>query len=199
MGRMPWVAYLWPGLPQMYRQGSWSALALAVGFAALVNLALAASLLWSELFAAGVRNAVWMAVVLLWGGSAGLAYWWDRRYPTPFRGSAAEDAFPEALDHYLKGNWFEAEHVLRGLLAENPRDLEAGLLLATLFRRTGRPREAETELNRLERYQGSEKWALEIGRERQLLHEARSESPPESEQETGAVLAGPSATMVDAA
>ena len=94
MGRMPWAAYLWPGLPQMYRQGSWSALALAVGFAALVNLALAASLVWSELFAAGVRNAVWMAVVLLWGGSAGLAYWWDRRYPTPFRGSAAEDAFP---------------------------------------------------------------------------------------------------------
>ena len=88
---------------------------------------------------------------------------------------------------------------MRGLLAENPRDLEAGLLLATLFRRTGRPREAETELNRLERYQGSEKWALEIGRERQLLHEARRESPPESEQETGAVLAGPSATMVDAA
>ena len=37
MGRMPQGTYLWPGLAQLYRDGSWSALGLAVGFAALIG------------------------------------------------------------------------------------------------------------------------------------------------------------------
>lgn len=191
MGSTSWATYLWPGLPQMWRQGSWPALAMAVGFAALLNLALAASLLWTELFAVGVRNAVWVAVVTVWGGSAVLSYRWDRAPRAQPRSGPAEDPFHVALDHYLQGRWFESEHVLRGLLGKNPRDLDAGLMLATLLRRTGRPGEAEAEFNRLERFEGSQHWALEIARERELLRDADRERLVEAleEQQTDAETA----------
>ncbi len=175
MGRKPWAVYLWPGLPQIWTQGSWSGLASAVGFAALLNLAVMASLLWSELLTPGVRNLVWLAVVVIWGSSAVFSYWWDSRPPSPPDKGSAKDPFIEALNHYLKGNWFESEHVLLGLLAKSPRDLDAGLMLATLLRRTGRFDEAGSQLDRLERLDGSEKWELEIVRERELLEEARSD------------------------
>lgn len=172
MGRMPWATYLWPGLPQLWSHGTWSALALAVGFAVLVNLALAATVVWNELLTPGVRNSAWMAVAMIWGGSALFSHRRDRRHPAGHNPLSAEDRYPEALDHYLKGNWFEAEHVLAHVLRRNPRDLDAGLMLATLFRHTGRIEEAERQLERLERLEGSQKWEFEIGRERELLHEA---------------------------
>jgi hypothetical protein len=56
-------------------------------------------------------------------------------------------------------------------------------MLATLLRHTSRFDEATKQLNRLQRLEGCEKWALEIGREREWLRAARSEtaaSPPDS-------------------
>ncbi len=173
MGRTPWATYLWPGLPQLWRQGSWSALALAVGAAVLVNVALAGSLVWSELLPPATRNAAWGAVLVVWVGSAVVARAARQRDAARQHARAASDAYLEALDHYLKGNWFEAECLLRELLRRNPRDLEAGLTLATLLRHTGRLEESLEELNRLERFDGWERWAMEIGRERALASAAR--------------------------
>jgi len=199
MGRTPWPMYLWPGLPQIAREGSWAALAVAIGFAALVNLALMATLLWSELFTPEVRNLVWMAVLAIWGGSAAVCYRWDRRHAAQREAGPADDAFIEARDHYLKGNWFESEQVLRGLLGENPRDLDAGLMLAALLRRAGRPDEARLELDRLKRLDGFEKWEPEISRELELLHDASSESVPQSVQQADTAASEPPAPMADAA
>jgi hypothetical protein len=42
-------------------------------------------------------------------------------------------------------------------------------MLATLLRHTGRLEEAVEHLDRLQRMEGSEKWGLEIQRERELL------------------------------
>lgn len=191
--------YLWPGLPQIARDGSWAALAMAIGFAALVNVALTATLVWSELFSAGVRNLVWMAVLAIWAGSAVVSYRWDRRYAARRNAGAADGAFIEARDHYLKGNWFESEQVLRGLLGQNPRDLDAGLMLAALLRRAGRPDEARRELDRLKRLDGSEKWEPEITRELELLHDPGMESAPESVQETDTEASEPPAPTAEAA
>jgi hypothetical protein len=178
MGRMPWTVYLWPGLPQVMRDARWSALWVALGSAFLLNLALSASLLWSELFAPGVRTSVWMAVAVLWVGWAAGSYLQDGRSATSGDRNAGADAFAEAMSHYLKEDWFEAERVLHGLLKQDPRDLEAGLMLATLWRRTGRLLEAEKELDRLGRFESSRKWELEIRRERELLDEAFREAAP---------------------
>ncbi|MCR4413284.1 MAG: tetratricopeptide repeat protein [Thermoguttaceae bacterium] len=75
----------------------------------------------------------------------------------------------------MKGNWFEAECLLSRILKRNPRDLEARLMLATLLRHTGRRDEAARQLDRLERFEGSGKWVLEISRERQQLQAAKSD------------------------
>lgn len=199
MGRMPWATYLWPGLPLVWKDGRWGALALAVGFAALVNLALMASLLWSELFATGVRSSVWMAVVILWWGSALLSYRWDSRASIRAESHRAQDAYAEALERYLQADWFESERTLRRLLEEDPRDLDAGLMLATLLRRTGRPREAERELDRIERFDGSRKWELEIRRERDLLNEDQGETTHESSARPHTAMLDPPVEMADAA
>jgi tetratricopeptide (TPR) repeat protein len=199
MGRTPLGTYLWPGLPQLCRHGSWSALGVAVTFAALLNLALASSLLWSELLVPGLRNGAWTAVVAVWACSAIISYRQDRRRPVAQESGRSEDGFCAALDHYLKGNWFEAEQILNGLLERNPRDLDARLMLAGLFRHAGRYDEAVRQLERLERFEGSQKWELEIRRERQLLEEARTEDDGESAESIRDERAGTSGKISEAA
>ena len=186
VGRRGWLRYLWPGLPWLWAHGSWSALAVAVGFAALVNLAILSSLVWSELLAPSVRTACWTAVVAIWGSSAALCYGWDRRRQAADDQSGPEQrCFDEALEHYLKGNWFEAERVLVGLLQGNPRDIDARLMIATLLRHTGRLDEAARQLDQLQRLEDARKWELEISREREWLAEARAQAAEPDEPERG--------------
>ncbi len=52
MRRMPRLVYLWPGLPQLWLAGWWWGLALAAGFAVLVDLLLVVSYVWVELLSA---------------------------------------------------------------------------------------------------------------------------------------------------
>ncbi|MGQ9574942.1 MAG: hypothetical protein ACUVUC_06455 [Thermoguttaceae bacterium] len=144
-------------------------MAVAIGAAGLMNVALASSLLWSKLLADPLRQAVWAAVGVVWIGSAVLSHSDQRRQGSDPHGPPADDRFPQAVEEYLKGNWFEAECTLRQLLRRRPRDLEAGLMLASLLRHTGRLREAADQLDRLERFDGWQRWAMEIGRERALL------------------------------
>ena len=151
MRRMPWVTYLWPGLTQLWIAGAWSGLALATGFAALVNLLALASLVWVEVLAPTVLRVSWLTMAALWIGAAVLSRRWLRRQDGKNAGSSSEDLFPAALGEYLQGNWYEAETVLGRLLRSNPRDIEARLMLATLLRHTRRYPEARDQLARLDR------------------------------------------------
>ncbi len=153
---------------------------LAVGFAVLVNLALAATIIWDELLASDVRRITWGAVAVVWAGSAIASCFWDRR---DLPGDVASDTYCEAMEHYLKGNWFEAERNLGGVLHDNPHDLDAHLMLATLFRHTSRFEEAAKQLSRLQRLEGCEKWALEIGREREWLRTAQPKTAVHSQDD----------------
>jgi hypothetical protein len=197
MHTTPWATYLWPGLPHIWSCGAWSGLFFAGVFAVLLNLGLATSLVWSELFTPGLRTLIWLGIGAFWVTSAVFSHRWHRQHPVGQRTGPTENDFREALNHYLKGNWFEAEHVLTGLLRRNPRDLDAGLMLATLFRHTKRYREAQVSLDRLERFEGSEKWELEIRRERDLLRTAQTEASdvPDNSEESAA----PPDELLDAA
>ncbi len=153
-------------------------MAVALGGAALLNLALLGSLVWSEWFAPTVRGGLWLAVAAVWGCSAVAG----RRHIRP--GPSADEpasgpGFSRAIEYYLQGNWFEAERLLVGLLHKDPRDVDARLMIATLLRHTGRWDEAARQLEQLARIEASHKWDLEIGRERQLLAEARVASTAE--------------------
>ena len=199
MRRMPWATYFWPGLPQLWIRGSWSALALSVGAAVLLNLALLGSFVWDELIAPDVRKALWGALGTAWGVSAGLSIAGSRRKRGRNRTDSHEDTFDETRRHYLKGNWFQAERALKGMLRTDARDLDARLMLATLFRHTGRLEEAARQLNLLVRLEGAQKWEMEIRRERELLADARRTNQTEGEDRADRDSTDPPAEMTPAA
>jgi len=82
-----------------------------------------------------------------------------------------EGLFIRAQTEYLNRHWLEAEELLLKLLACRERDAEAHLMLATLYRHTGRVAESGECLTRLERLDGGDRWAVEIARERWLLEQ----------------------------
>ena len=182
MGRMPWATHLWPGLSQLSRYGNWFALALAVGFTALVNLALMSTMIWSELLTVGVRNLVWVVTIAVWGVSVVLSFRQDRRQAALNEQGPDENAFSQVLDHYLKGNWFEAERILTTLLHHDHRDVDAGVMLAGVLRHTRRFDEALRQLERIERIEGSRKWEPEIERERELIAKVQAADSQETDE-----------------
>jgi hypothetical protein len=175
MRRMPWPAYLWPGLPQLARDGNWAALAVAVAAAVLLNGVLLGTCVWTEFVAPAPSIICWVFVGVAWTGSIGCWTWIDRQRAAAL-GASDGKTFEEALEEYLKGNWFEAEQKLTGLLRRDEHDIEARLLLATLLRHTKRFDEATYQLNLLVGLDGAHRWALEIHREGELLLEARKRS-----------------------
>jgi thioredoxin-like negative regulator of GroEL len=150
-------------------------LALALGTAAALDLLVLATFGWSELIAPGLRSALWAVFALFWIGAAVWSAVQCRRRAAAERPRPAEDGFSEALDHYLKGDYYQAERVLEELLRRNLRDVDARLMLATLLRHTGRLEEATRQLDTLVRLEGAGKWQWEIEREKDLLAEARTE------------------------
>ncbi len=172
MRKMPKAIYLWPGLPQLWMRGSWSALGVAVCAAALLNLMMVGSFGWSELIDARLRNTLWVALGILWLGAALVSAVQLRRRSATLENVSSDDHFNQALDLYLKGDYYQVERLLNKILSKNTRDIEARLLLATMLRHTGRIEEATNQLDQLDRFDGAEKWVLEIQRERELLAEA---------------------------
>jgi hypothetical protein len=171
MRRMRWILNVWPGLRPLWHQGSWAGLGVALVAAGLLDTILVVTFGWSELFSPGVRNALWVALGMVWLG--GLVFF-PGSATAKSRVSGGSDPFPEAIDYYLQGNWFQAERVLGLRLRQDADDLDARLMLATLLRHTGRWDEAERELDLLERCEGAWKWGPEIQWERRLLTEARA-------------------------
>lgn len=175
MQKIPWAAFLWPGLPQLWLRGQWAGLAKAVGAAVVLNAVLLGTFGWSELISSGMRNVLWIAVALFWTASAAAGYVQTRRRANRRQLAPAKDTFTQALELYLKGDYFQAECLLVEMLARNERDLDARLMLAALYRHNRRYDEATKQLDTLVRFEGAEKWRLEIENERSLIAEGKYE------------------------
>lgn len=185
------VLCLWPGLPQLWLAGAWSGLALAVGFASLLDLLLLTSLLWTEWVEGAFRFAGWTAVAVLWGVSVITGWRWSSEQNGFERRPREEDLFPRALGEYLKGNWYEAETACKNLLRRLPGDIQARLLLATLLRRTRRWSEAREHLQTLKRLEAAAGWEFEIADEEQRLAGALEQAVVEVGGESEAVETPP--------
>ncbi len=181
MRRLRWLTLVWPGLPQLWFAGAWTGLALAVGFAALLDLGLVVGRMWTELLSTAAQSTIWLAVGVTWLAAAGVSFRWVASLK--LAGTAAtestdadEGLFNQARSEYLQGNWYEAETALKELLERNILDAEARLMLAALLRRSGRLAEAAEQLDRLKRMDGAERWQLEIHRQGLRLAEKVKES-----------------------
>jgi hypothetical protein len=173
MRRMHWATYLWPGLPQLWLDGMWSGLALALGAAALVDVLLLSTLVWVELFDAAIVKLGWGAAGLLWVG-AGIGAARTRRTTQVLQGSSTnEDLFRRAQSEYLQGDYFQTEATLAELLARNPRDIEGRLLLATMLLRTKRYKEADAQYTQLSKLESASYWHIEVAAERAFLKQIR--------------------------
>lgn len=172
--KLHWSAYLWPGLPQLWARGSWAGLALAVGFTALANVLIATTLVWDE----------WLPMRARWIGLAVAATVWTlawfegradwRRLVAEVSGRESlapptdeqQDLwFRDAQRAYLAGDWVAAEQKLVQLVRRDSQDVEARLLLATLWRHEGRADDARRELERLSRMEAAAAWADEVAAE----------------------------------
>lgn len=181
MHRMRWALYLWPGMVALWTRGAWAGLVVALAFAAVVNVALLGTFVWTELLVGWQWWLVWSTVVITAVGS--LAH---GNGPQPAHATGAgllidpaDDLFATAQQEYMRSHWVEAEMLLRRLLVKLPGDAAARMLLATLFRHAGRYEEAQHELRRIEALNDGDDWCWEIERERDILDDNAAEDTNE--------------------
>ena len=184
MFRAQRLTCLWPGLPQLWLRGAWSGLMTAAGFAALLNLTLITTWIWTEWMSGSARGTLWAGVAIVWMGY-GVFNWRRLSIAASEAPQSADDLFNRAVDEYLKGNWYEAEERIRKLLRLNPDDADAWLKLATLLRRTGRHDEARRALHRMSRFEAASKWAMEIQHEHLKLEQADKDQPADDPTHQG--------------
>ena len=175
MGSSRRITCLWPGLPRLWVCGEVGALRLALTFTVLLNLAVVTTFLWPWRFPLILSVVLWLLVATIWA----TCFWstW-RRFPerTEEKATIYEDLFLRAQAEYLRGDYFAAEAGLDRLIKRRPQDVEARLLLASVYRRTGRFDQARRQLRRLSRT--APKWALEISRELALMDRDESGQEP---------------------
>ena len=84
---------------------------------------------------------------------------------TPLEGQNQQDLFIRAQSQYLRGHWVEAQMLLEQLIRRDPGDVEAHLLLASVYRRARRIDLSRRQLRQVQDCAGAAKWRFEIGRE----------------------------------
>jgi len=201
MQRANWLTCCWPGMSRLWLKGHWSGLFTALLFAGLLDLAIASRFIWPELLPPALAWSLWPGVAGFW--IYGFFQSWRQMplltaTPPVTRSSTGrpsneeqaeddlqvevydDDLFELAQQEYLKQNWYEAETLLRKIVQACESDIHARLMLAALYRHTGRREEAEAELNRAARSEGSEQWEFEIQQQQILLKSA----PRLDEEET---------------
>ena len=174
MRKPPWITYVWPGLPQVWAYGNWSGLALALGAAGVFDVLLLVSFGWSELIGPSWRITLWVGFIAAWAVTVGWSARQCRRLTAVEDVKPGEDPFGKALEHYLKGDYYQTERILESVLRRNIRDIDARLLLATALRRDKRFEEAERQLDALVKFEDAGRWELEIQDERDFLAEAKA-------------------------
>ena len=180
-----WTLY-WPGLSRLWLRGDGWAFLTAVLFGLVVNFLLVTTFVWPRLLGSAPLTQVfnslgWFAVLCFWGVCM---YDTKRLLPRLLPGAESrgdDTLFSRAQTEYLQGDWYAAEKRLIKLLREAPRDADAHLLLAGVYRRSRRNTEAENQLRFLEHLEGGGKWLFEIDEERRRL--AQNAQPTDDTQE----------------
>ena len=184
-----YLTCLWPGLSELWWRGRLSALPLAVGFAIGLNSLLALKFFFPDWLNPLLVRSAWWVGIAAWG------YWTVRsvrELPAllePRAVSQHPDRFGEAQTAYLRGQWDTAEPLLLGVLAVEPRDPPALLLLSGVYRHTGRLENASSLLQELRRLEIADRWHLEIDAEEARLSRdvqfAGEQAAGDPEEKTG--------------
>jgi len=168
-----------------------SGLPAAIVFAVALNLLLVTRYIYPQWLASGLVSMAFWTGVLAWGFYVVRSF---RELPlliAPRSINEQPDRFPEARAAYLQGNWTQAEELLSGVLAIEPRDPPALLLLTGVYRHTGRLEAAEVLLRETANLEVADTWLIEVEAEALRLQRANdasqkaSREPQENLQKTG--------------
>lgn len=177
---MSWLAYWWPGLQGLHRHGKILPSLTAISYGLLLGLGVASAWVWPQLLEGTAEQLLWtvlflLAVATFFVGDR-IVDEADEQTSEPPEGN---DVFRAAMTQYLRGDWFSVERNLKNALRQRPRDIECRLLLATMFRHTGRLEEAQGELLYISRVEQAWRWDVELQREWGWLQEALTENGTE--------------------
>ena len=187
MRRLNWLRCLWPGLTRLGSRGEWLALSSALVFAGLLQVAVTVTFFGQATVNPRSVKVIWLVLATVW--IAGLWSGYDDLAAATrrFSDERLQDLFIRAQGEYLRGNWWTAQTLLEQLLALDRADIEAQLMLATLYRHTERPEAARRRLRFLEQLAGADGWRLEIEKERMLLERLDAESDEVQAEERSAI------------
>lgn len=167
-----YLTCLWPGLAELWWRGRLAGLPAAATFALAVNLFLVTKYLYPQWIAAGLVSMGFWVGILVWIVCVVRGV---RELPdliAPRSVSDQPDRFPEARTAYLRGRWDEAEGLLTDVLAIEPRDPPALLLLTGVYRHTGRLEAASLLMREVRRLEIADTWWLEVAAESKRLEQA---------------------------
>lgn len=135
---------------------------------------------WAQWFPAWLVNVTTFALVLtsLGYGAKGILFGESvsRAQLTKDTLEEAEQSFRLAQECYLQGSYFEAEQYLLKNLAINESDIESALLLASVYRRSGKFQESLDALNQLQLRERSVRWTSEILVEKEKVIRSKRQS-----------------------
>lgn len=181
---MQWGSLLlcsWPGLPGLWYRGQWTSLLLAIGFSLLLNVALVSSFIWPWILGETFPAIAWPALIVVWVTSTWVG---QRRLPDLMAAPRGEKVaelrtgdtlFIQAQDEYLRGHWEAAAGLLERQLHQQPRDVEARLLLATLLRHRREFQQARFHLGELAKLDAATEWQFEMQQEHELLRQIEND------------------------
>ena len=160
-GKM-YATCVWPGLTDLWWRGRLSALPYALAFGFVLNLYLVAQFVYPEWLPKSVNQLIFWVGLPIWllfifRDIKLLPSTVDDEQPL-----STADLFNDALAHTLRNQYAEAEGVLTDMLAIEPRDPPALLLLAGLYRTTNRYDAAKLLLREMQRLEVADRWWLEI-------------------------------------
>ncbi|TWT82428.1 hypothetical protein CA13_38910 [Planctomycetes bacterium CA13] len=182
-----YLSCLWPGLPEIWWRGRLASLPLAIGFALAVNLFLIVGWIYPDWLSGGL---FWMGTLVgfgVWGYYVARGL---RELPeliSPRTVSEEPDRFGDAHLAYLKGEWQSCENYLTTVLAIEPRDPPALIMLCAVYRHQGRYEDADLLLGEISRLEVADAWWVELDAERrrlrrQIAAKSESEEHPKTDQ-----------------
>lgn len=167
---------LWPGLSRVWFRGDLPGLLPAMAMTLGLNALIVLRFVYPEWLSPNVRLVGWI-LVFAWMISVVRNYRALPRLIAPRAAMRAPDRFVEAQAEFLRGNWVEAERLLRANLRVETRDAPALLMLSAVYRQTGRYDMAQKTLDLLHGLEVGDAWFLEARAERYRLQRARGEVP----------------------
>jgi hypothetical protein len=177
---LKWSMCLWPGFSAAWVSGSFRGLVLALLFIVFFQAAWIGTFVWPACL------TTWETYLLWWslGGSVLGSVLYQALYVAWLGESNAakcsEIVLQKAQALYLQGNYFEAEELLIPYVSHGEWDVEAGLWLASIYRRTCRLEAASVVLQTLESLERSGIWSAEIRLEHRKITESRRNKRLES-------------------